>query len=171
MICGSGPAKESSLEAAAVRATEQTKVDRSERARNAANQRHTKTRQLRKDNQQSVSESMRDKQGDEEGGRAKYREKNKLAAAKCRTKRNKSIRAINVRFRNFSAINLDLQAQAQELRDELIGLRTQALNHQNCNCQIARYNVNQAQKIALRADTSSLHTRCIERENPYLYSG
>lgn len=133
----------------ATNAAEQARIDKSERARNAAVQRHAKTKKQRKDSQQSKSSISDDEVGDK---KEKYREKNRLAAAKCRAKKKDNIEGIEDRHRNLSALNSALKKQVQDLRGELTSLRTVALNHQGCNCRIARYNVNQARKVAMGVD-------------------
>ena len=157
---GEGPpgkvAKIATAESTATRASERAKTDKSERARNAANQRHAKTKAMRKDSQASNPADSDDVEG--EGGgdkKERYREKNRLAAAKCRAKKKENIEDIEVKHRNLSAMNSALKKQVQDLRGELTGLRTHALNHQDCNCQIARYNINQAKRVALGAEAPS----------------
>lgn len=137
-------------------ASDKAKTDKSERARNAANQRHAKTKKMRKDSQASNPADSDDAEGDGGGDKKeRYREKNRLAAAKCRAKKKENIEDIEVKHRNLSAMNSALKKQVQDLRGELTGLRTQALNHQDCNCQIARYNINQAKRVALGAEAPS----------------
>jgi hypothetical protein len=58
-------------------------------------------------------------------------------------------------YQNFSVMNSILKEQAQELREELVQLRAQALNHQYCRCQVAKYNISQAQETARRLVRSS----------------
>nr|OQO30932.1 hypothetical protein B0A51_04159 [Rachicladosporium sp. CCFEE 5018] len=122
--------------------------DKSARARNAAMQRHSKSKKQRRDSQVSrISCASNDSQGDDK--KEKYREKNRLAAAKCRAKKKNDIEGVEDRYRNLSAMNSALKKQVQDLRGELTNLRTHALDHQSCNCRIANYNVNQAQKVAM----------------------
>jgi hypothetical protein len=132
-----------------LRENEQARTEKSERARNAAVQRHAKAKKERKDSQQSSSTQSDD---DVDDKKEKYREKNRLAAAKCRAKKKDNIEGIEDKHRNLSALNAALKKQVQDLRGELTGLRTVALNHQGCNCRIARYNVNQAKKVAMGVD-------------------
>lgn len=146
--------KPTTAESAASQAAERAKSDKSERARNAANQRHAKTKKMRKDSQPSNPDDS-DGEGETSDKKEKYREKNRLAAAKCRAKKKENIEDIEVKHRKLSAMNSSLKKQVQDLRGELTGLRTHALNHQDCNCQIARYNVNQAKRVAMGVDVPS----------------
>lgn len=136
-------------------AAERARTDKSERARNAANQRHAKTKKMRKDSQESNPVDSDDEEGEGGDKKEKYREKNKLAAAKCRAKKKEYIGDIEVKHRKLGAMNSTLKKQVQDLRGELTGLRTHALNHQDCNCQISRYNINQAKRVTLGAEVPS----------------
>ncbi|KAM0722581.1 hypothetical protein Q7P37_002022 [Cladosporium fusiforme] len=147
--------KQTSAEAAVAQAAERARHDKSERARNAANQRHAKTKKMRKDSQGSNPVDSEDEEGGTGDKKEKYREKNRLAAAKCRAKKKENIEDIEVKHRKLSAMNSSLKKQVQDLRGELTGLRTHALNHQDCNCQIARYNINRAKRVAMGADAPS----------------
>lgn len=147
--------KSASAEAVVADAAERAKTDKSERARNAANQRHAKTKKMRKDSEGSNAVDSDGLEGEGGDKKEKYREKNRLAAAKCRAKKKENIEDIEVKHRKLSAMNSSLKKQVQDLRGELTGLRTHALNHQDCNCQIARYNINQAKRVALGAEAPS----------------
>jgi len=147
--------KRATAESAVAEAAERAKTDKSERARNAANQRHAKTKRMRKDSEGSDPVDRDDEDGEGGDKKEKYREKNRLAAAKCRAKKKENIEDIEVKHRKLSAMNSSLKKQVQDLRGELTGLRTHALNHQDCNCQISRYNINQAKRVALGVDASS----------------
>ncbi|KAK6436973.1 hypothetical protein LTR95_006841 [Oleoguttula sp. CCFEE 5521] len=134
--------------ASRISSEERGRNDKSERARNAAVQRHSKSKKQRRSS--GVSPVSAGSEGEEGGDKKeKYREKNRLAAAKCRAKKKDNIEGIEDRHRNLSAMNSALRKQVQDLRGELTDLRTHALDHQGCNCRIARYNVNQAQKVAM----------------------
>ncbi|KAK6440562.1 hypothetical protein LTR95_003209 [Oleoguttula sp. CCFEE 5521] len=137
--------------ASRISSEERGRNDKSERARNAAMQRHSKSKKQRRGSGISPASGGSE---EEEGGhkKEKYREKNRLAAAKCRAKKKDNIEGIEDRHRNLSAMNSALKKQVQDLRGELTDLRTHALDHQGCNCRIARYNVNQAQKVAMGTD-------------------
>lgn len=150
-----GEPKPTTAEAVVTEAAARAKTDKSERARNAANQRHAKTKKMRKDSEGSNALDSDDLEGEGGDKKEKYREKNRLAAAKCRAKKKENIEDIEVKHRKLSAMNSSLKKQVQDLRGELTGLRTHALNHQDCNCQISRYNINQAKRVALGADAPS----------------
>nr|OQO17241.1 hypothetical protein B0A51_14292 [Rachicladosporium sp. CCFEE 5018] len=136
--------------ASQISSEERGRNDKSERARNAAMQRHSKKKQRRGSGVSPVSGGSEDEEGSDK--KEKYREKNRLAAAKCRAKKKDNIEGIEDRHRNLNAMNSALKKQVQDLRGELTDLRTRALDHQGCNCRIARYNVNQAQKVAMGTD-------------------
>jgi hypothetical protein len=150
-----GESKNAIAEAVVMDAAERAKADKSERARNAANQRHAKAKKMRKDSEGSIPVDIHDAEGNVDHKKEKYREKNKLAAARCRAKKKENIGDIEAKHRKLSAMNLSLKKQVQDLRGELTGLRTHALNHQDCNCQISRYNINQAKRVALEAEAPS----------------
>lgn len=131
------------------------KLDRSERARNAANQRHAKAkkaRQDRADSQDDVAQGS-DSEGSIGGKREKYREKNRLAAAKCRAKKKTNVETLEDHHRELSATNSFLRRQERQLRDELSMVRTLALQHgpsaQGCRCaNLHAYNQRKANEIA-----------------------
>lgn len=66
--------------------------------------------------------------------RAKFLERNRLAAAKCRTKKKEWTNNLEAAARQASQQTRELQAIVQNLRDEVIQYKTQLLDHQNCNC-------------------------------------
>lgn len=136
---------------------QRAKSDKSERARNAANQRHAKSKKARKDSRMSQSSPVSDDDGNKHR-KERYREKNRFAAAKCRAKKKENIETIEDRHRNLRPLNNVLKKQVQELRGELTGLRTHALDHQDCNCPISKYNVNQARRVAMYVDTAESPT-------------
>lgn len=148
------PSKQTPAQSAVAQAAAKAGTDKSERARNAANQRHAKKKMLRTDSHGSnpVDSDVEGEGGDK---KEKYREKNRLAAAKCRAKKKENIEDIEVKHRKLSAMNSALKKQVQDLRGELTGLRTHALNHQDCSCPINRYNINQAKRVAMGADNNS----------------
>lgn len=130
----------------------QAMTAKSERARNAANQRHAKAKKARRDSVRKV-ESPEDGEEDEtEDKRERYREKNRLAAAKCRAKKKVNTEDLEESARSATAQNNRLRAEERELRDLFSGLRDQALAHdpsQGCNCRaIHAYNMNKAHETA-----------------------
>lgn len=78
----------------------------------------------------------------------KSREKNKIAAAKCRAKKRDNMEHIESSHRTLSAENSFLRRQAQELRATVSELRTLALDHQSCSCGVHQFNLFEARKIA-----------------------
>lgn len=134
-------------------------IAKSERARNAANQRHAKAKKARKDSVRKAETP----EGDEEevdDKREKYREKNRLAAAKCRAKKKVNTEDLEQSAREATARNNQLRAEERHLRDMFSSLRDQALAHdptQGCNCSaIHSYNMHQAQK-AVRGAALGFH--------------
>lgn len=133
---------------------------KSERARNAANQRHAKAKRAKKEGAkgskaQSANEDEDDGEGEVDGKREKYREKNRLAAAKCRAKKKTHTEDLEESARHITATNNRLRAEERELRDLFSSLRHQALAHdptQGCKCSaIHMYNHNKAQEAARTA--------------------
>ncbi|KAK6006499.1 hypothetical protein QM012_006909 [Aureobasidium pullulans] len=79
----------------------------------------------------------------------KYREKNRVAAAKCRAKKKEHTDQLEDTYRTQSAMNSALKQTEKSLRDELSYWRTQALQHTFCNCHpIQEYNMRKAQSMA-----------------------
>ncbi|KAK3076091.1 hypothetical protein LTR53_000031 [Teratosphaeriaceae sp. CCFEE 6253] len=130
------------------------KLSKSERARDAANSRHAKSRRARArsgsaksiDSSQDGEEVVKDK-------REKYREKNRVAAAKCRAKKKDSVDILEERHRQLSADYNFLRRTGRALRDEYSMLRTLALQHTSavpdCTCTVLhRYNAQSASQVA-----------------------
>jgi hypothetical protein len=88
------------------------------------------------------------------GKTAAKREQNRLAAAKCRAMKRSNVEGISEKGRKLSAISCALKQQIQILQDELSILRTYALDHQWCNCGIARYNHIRRLAFATKTDLS-----------------
>ena len=81
--------------------------------------------------------------------REKYREKNRVAAAKCRAKKKEHVDDLEDSHRTQSVLNTALRQTEQSLRDELSYWRTQALQHGFCECQaIQDYNIRKARDLA-----------------------
>jgi hypothetical protein len=127
-----------------------------EQFHNAMSQRYTKTKRIRgekKGNDSADSNGGEDKVDDQ---KEKYRGKSKLAAAKCRARKKESTEDIIAKHRKLSFMNSSTKEQVQHLRDELTALRTHALSHQDCDCPIVRYNINQA-NIFAQTDSGAVH--------------
>lgn len=119
--------------------------EKTRRARYAANQRHSKAKQARKDSQQSEGAGVADSRAAER--KQRHREKNKVAAAKCRSRQRKQVQTIQEKGSRLEEKNLQLKTMIQELRGELNSLRSMALDHQECACPVARYNHDQAERV------------------------
>jgi len=116
----------------------------------------------RRDSQMEVSVNKKERKesttSHDEGGsvaggsghkRDKYREKNRVAAAKCRAKKKDHVDTLEDSHRTQSVLNAALKQTEQSLRDELSYWRTQALQHSFCSCQaIQDYNMRKARNLA-----------------------
>jgi hypothetical protein len=122
--------------------------EKTRRARYAANQRHSKAREVCKDSYQNECNSEADACAAER--KQRHREKNKIAAARCRSRQRKQVQTIQEKGSRRGQENTELKTMVQELRKELNGLRAMALDHQQCDCHVARYNHNQVERIAAR---------------------
>jgi hypothetical protein len=120
--------------------------EKTRRARYAANQRHSKAKKARKDSFQNEGTSEAD--GCTAESKQRHREKNKVAAAKCRSRQRKQVQTIEEKGSRLGQENAELKTMVQELRRELNILRSMALDHQQCNCHVARYNQKQAERVA-----------------------
>ncbi|PNS17623.1 Transcription factor atf1 [Sphaceloma murrayae] len=79
----------------------------------------------------------------------KYREKNRVAAAKCRAKKKEATDGLEENHRTQSMLNALLKQTEQNLRDELSFWRTQALQHAFCDCAAVQdYNMKKARALA-----------------------
>ena len=88
--------------------------------------------------------------------RQRHREKNKVAAAKCRSRQRKQVQTIQEKGVRLGEKNVQFKTMIQELRGELNGLRSMALDHQHCNCSVARYNHDQAERVVAEYRSSCL---------------
>ncbi|KXT18542.1 hypothetical protein AC579_2277 [Pseudocercospora musae] len=140
------PAKQNTLTASQASSDSTAKSDR---ARNAANQRHAKAKKAKKDSARDAKDAD-DEVDDVDDKKERYREKNRLAAAKCRSKKKTHTEGLEESARFITAQNNKLRAEERELRDMFSSLRHQALAHdptQGCTCQaIHMYNSNKAQE-------------------------
>lgn len=81
--------------------------------------------------------------------RDKYREKNRVAAAKCRAKKKEHVDGLEETHRTQGMLNALLKQTEQNLRDELSFWRTQALQHGFCDCKaVQEYNMRKARDLA-----------------------
>jgi hypothetical protein len=139
---------------------------KSERARNAANSRHSKAKKAKKDSFSGRLDSPSD--GDDK--REKYREKNRLAAAKCRAKKKNNTEDLEDAARIAGYQNTRLKQEARELRDEFSELRSLALMHdktQGCKCSdMHAYNQNKAHEQVMAVRTAGHASDCMMNESP-----
>ncbi|CAD0096610.1 unnamed protein product [Aureobasidium vineae] len=99
--------------------------------------------------QKSRKESRTSEDGLTGDKKDKYREKNRVAAAKCRAKKKEHTDQLEDTYRTQSAMNSALKQTEKSLRDELSYWRTQALQHTFCSCHsIQEYNMRKAQSMA-----------------------
>ncbi|KAK5674139.1 hypothetical protein LTS10_013124 [Elasticomyces elasticus] len=144
--------------ASSTRSGQATKLDRSERARHAANQRHARPKQCRHTQEERAgsksSESVNEDE-DVDTKKEKYREKNRIAAAKCRAKKKDNTDGLEERHRELQASHNFLKREDRRLRDELCALRILALQHSpdtdGCACaDLHNYNRYKASEVARR---------------------
>ncbi|KAK5674114.1 hypothetical protein LTS10_013135 [Elasticomyces elasticus] len=134
-----------------------TNLVRTERARHAANQRHAGSKQprrIREERAGSKPGECVDEDGEHvETKKEKYREKNRIAAARCRAKKKDSTHGFEERHRDLQASHNFLKREYRRLRDELSRLRTLALQHSSdtlgCSCtDLHNYNRCKASEVA-----------------------
>lgn len=125
---------------------------RSERARNAANHRHSRSKPLKRESVSTVDGgSEPEENGEPDHKREKYREKNRVAAAKCRAKKKMNSDHLEGSARETERENTRLKLEERKLRDELTRLKEISLAHHagGCKCaSIHAYNTNQALRTA-----------------------
>jgi hypothetical protein len=128
------------------------KLNRAQRARNAANKRHSKSKK-RKDSPQD-GDIQEEEEGEDVANKASnvQREKNRIAAAKCRAKKKATAEEMQDTHREGARRNSFLQREMRELRDQKAFLRNTLLQHDPSLCQchaIHRFNLAQAQQLAM----------------------
>lgn len=97
----------------------------------------------------SVGDDLDEDLLDGDDKRQVSREKNRVAAAKCRAKKKEHVDDLEDSYKTQSALHVALKQTAQALRNELSDLRTQALQHTSCDCHsIQAYNLRKARDIA-----------------------
>lgn len=127
------------------------KMNSSERARNAAVKRHAKSKAARDAqllNGSANPNGVPGKPADDK--RELYREKNRQAAAKCRSKKKVNIEELEARHRELSAQNTYWKSQARQCRDMLSEMRELALQHDtdSCACRnVHAYNMRKASEV------------------------
>lgn len=88
---------------------------------------------------------------EETGGKKRtltYRERNRIAAHKCRQKNKQSIQELQQQERDLAEKNRFLSAHVDHLKDEVLGLKSEILNHGNCDDElIQNYIAKSAKKL------------------------
>ena len=64
------------------------------------------------------------------------RERNRIAARKCRTRKLERISRLEDRVRQLKGENSDLSTTATSLRDQVAKLKQQIMQHVNSGCQV-----------------------------------
>jgi hypothetical protein len=123
----------------------QTESDSTCRARYAANQRHHKARNIKRASHETSGTSEANTKPEEK--KRQLREKNKMAAAKCRLRQRKQAEVIRAKSGRLSETNAQPKSYVEELLQELNGLRAMALGHGNCDARLTRYNQAQADRV------------------------
>ncbi|KAK5167797.1 uncharacterized protein LTR77_007496 [Saxophila tyrrhenica] len=127
------------------------KLSRAQRARNAANKRHAKSKK-RKDSPLNESKMEGEEEDEESKSSSVQREKNRIAAAKCRAKKKANSEEMQDVHRTGAKQNSQLHREVRELRDMKAFLRNQLLLHEPGVCQcsaIHHFNMAQAQQMAM----------------------
>jgi hypothetical protein len=128
------------------------KQNRTQRARNAANKRHSKSQAARRDSTHDVGSDGTESVKSQSKSTNVQREKNRLAAAKCRAKKKANSEDMQETHREGSQQHSYLLREMRELRDQKAFLRNSLLQHEPGVCQchaIHRFNFAQAQQLAM----------------------
>jgi hypothetical protein len=128
------------------------KQNRTQRARNAANKRHSKPKAAKQDSSQDPESDGGEGERMTTKSSNVQREKNRLAAAKCRAKKKATSEEMQESHREGSKENSYLHREMRELRDQKAFLRNSLLQHEPGVCQchaIHRFNFAQAQQLAM----------------------
>lgn len=124
--------------------------DKSEKARKAANKRHSKDKSRRMSMAAAETDQCIEGEVETEEKKEHYREKNKIAAAKCRNKKRRLNDEIETQARDLESANKTLKAELMDLRNVMILLKDQILRHspQDCNCKpLHEYSMAQATRM------------------------
>ncbi|KAK4981804.1 hypothetical protein LTR66_009692 [Elasticomyces elasticus] len=140
-------------------------LDFSERGRRAANARHASSRRQKND-ETSGSRFIKAEEEGEGLKKEMYREKNRVAAAKCRAKKKTAVDGLEQTGRYHSSMNTHLKIELKALRDELSSLRNMALQHTDCSCHaLQSYNMRQAHNLAA-AESKSWNAMMADPSRP-----
>lgn len=83
------------------------------------------------------------------GNKPDQRERNRIAAAKCRVRSKAAVKHLEIHERAISDSHNKLVAERDELRTHVLDLRELLLQHSNCDCELVRtYIQNAARRIA-----------------------
>ena len=127
------------------------KLNRTQRARNAANKRHSKSKTARRGSDQDNNDEAGEGDKDQSKSTSMQREKNRVAAAKCRAKKKANSEEMQETHREGAKENSYLHREVRELRDQKAFLRNTLLQHEPGVCQchaIHQFNMAQAQQLA-----------------------
>jgi len=146
--CEDGDPMEESVEQKGKKAVKSH--DKSENARKAANKRHAKEKSRKlslaaEQGAESIAEEL-----ESEGRKEQYREKNKIAAAKCRNKKRKYNDKIDLQAADLESRNKALKTELMDLRNVVLILKDQILKHspQDCSCtRLHEYSMAQAARM------------------------
>ena len=145
------------------------KRNREQRARNAANKRHSKSKNAKMGSGEGGDAGVEDGKEATCPKLERFREKNRAAAAKCRAKKKNHTEDLETKYRQESATNTYLKRQERALRNILTFLRSCSLQHgpSRCDCKsLDLYNIRQAQNIArVVISPSSLSTYSTSQES------
>jgi uncharacterized membrane protein YccC len=125
-----------------------TASESEDRDRHAANQRRRKARKSGRVSYLNSSTNEANSHFAEKKHRV--RQKNKVAAAKCRLRQKKQTQTTESEYERLSEDNAQLKSCVQELRQELNELNAFALGHADCDCPIVEYNRGQAKRVMAR---------------------
>ncbi len=128
------------------------KLNRAQRARNAANKRHSKSKKRKDSPLDDTSKVDGSDEDDPSKSTNIQREKNRIAAAKCRAKKKQTSEEMQDVHREGSRAHTYLSREVRELRDQKAFLRNVLLMHEPGVCQcdaIHRFNMAQAQQMAM----------------------
>lgn len=126
------------------------KLNRQQRARNAANTRHSKSKKARQDSMTDVASEEGDNGRRSSKSVVDQREKNRIAAAKCRAKKKTNNEKREAEHREEAARHQFLKREERELRNEKTLLRSLILEHtpERCQCNgIHKFNMMQAEQL------------------------
>lgn len=91
-------------------------------------------------------ETVEAQQIDENNKTLTYRERNRIAAHKCRQKTKQSVQELQQQERDLAEQNKFLNAHVDHLKEEVLGLKNQILNHGNCEDEIIQNYITESAK-------------------------